>query len=238
MTHTRTPLAQPQAESVLAATKQRNARSLLIPHKPLRISIAPNPLSGGVQERREEEGFDKGHQNEEKVERPLWKGAQYESWFLPSCAVWIVSPEGFLWRVYCYLTWEREISASFPKPTTLRHPRTLPPTQKVYAMHWAGDSERVVSASQDGKLIIWQAVTTNKVRESMAVREPVIGPHKNASMLSINVERCLTPSYSRVPTGERYPASIQLGHDLRFREDQKSTRECPARVCACMHVHC
>ena len=26
---------------------------------------------------------------------------------------------------------------------------------KVYAMQWAGDSEHLVSASQDGKLIIW-----------------------------------------------------------------------------------
>lgn len=35
---------------------------------------------------------------------------------------------------------------------------------KVYAMHWAGDSTQLVSASQDGKLIIWNAMTTNKVR--------------------------------------------------------------------------
>ena len=34
---------------------------------------------------------------------------------------------------------------------------------KVYAMHWAGDSTHLVSASQDGKLIIWNGVTTNKV---------------------------------------------------------------------------
>ena len=34
---------------------------------------------------------------------------------------------------------------------------------KVYAMHWAGDSQTIVSASQDGKLIIWNANTTNKV---------------------------------------------------------------------------
>lgn len=33
---------------------------------------------------------------------------------------------------------------------------------KVYAMHWAGDAERVVSASQDGKLIIWSAQSGNK----------------------------------------------------------------------------
>ncbi len=35
---------------------------------------------------------------------------------------------------------------------------------KVYAMHWAGDSQQLVSASQDGKLIIWNAMTTNKVQ--------------------------------------------------------------------------
>lgn len=34
---------------------------------------------------------------------------------------------------------------------------------KVYAMHWAGDSQNLVSASQDGKLIIWNAFTTNKL---------------------------------------------------------------------------
>lgn len=43
---------------------------------------------------------------------------------------------------------------------------------KVYAMHWAGITEgveyqneyRCVSASQDGKLIIWNAFTTNKIQ--------------------------------------------------------------------------
>jgi guanine nucleotide-binding protein G(I)/G(S)/G(T) subunit beta-1 len=34
---------------------------------------------------------------------------------------------------------------------------------KIYAMHWASDSKHLVSASQDGKLIIWNAFTTNKV---------------------------------------------------------------------------
>jgi guanine nucleotide-binding protein G(I)/G(S)/G(T) subunit beta-1 len=33
---------------------------------------------------------------------------------------------------------------------------------KVYAMHWAGDSKHIVSASQDGKLIVWNGFTTNK----------------------------------------------------------------------------
>lgn len=33
---------------------------------------------------------------------------------------------------------------------------------KVYALHWAGKGPTLVSASQDGKLIIWNAKTTNK----------------------------------------------------------------------------
>ena len=34
---------------------------------------------------------------------------------------------------------------------------------KIYAMHWAMDKKHLVSASQDGKLIVWDAYTTNKV---------------------------------------------------------------------------
>jgi len=34
---------------------------------------------------------------------------------------------------------------------------------KIYAMHWAIDRRHLVSASQDGKLIVWDAYTTNKV---------------------------------------------------------------------------
>jgi len=34
---------------------------------------------------------------------------------------------------------------------------------KIYAMNWSADSRHLVSASQDGKLIIWNAFTTNKV---------------------------------------------------------------------------
>jgi guanine nucleotide-binding protein G(I)/G(S)/G(T) subunit beta-1 len=34
---------------------------------------------------------------------------------------------------------------------------------KIYAMHWATDNRHLVSASQDGKLIVWDAYTTNKV---------------------------------------------------------------------------
>ena len=34
---------------------------------------------------------------------------------------------------------------------------------KVYAMHWAGNGTDLVSASQDGKLIVWNGMTNMKV---------------------------------------------------------------------------
>jgi len=34
---------------------------------------------------------------------------------------------------------------------------------KIYALHWAEDSRHVVSASQDGKLLVWDSISTNKV---------------------------------------------------------------------------
>ena len=34
---------------------------------------------------------------------------------------------------------------------------------KIYAMHWSMDKRHLVSASQDGKLIVWDAYTSNKV---------------------------------------------------------------------------
>jgi len=36
---------------------------------------------------------------------------------------------------------------------------------KIYALHWAGENSRnLVSASQDGKLLIWDALSTNKLQ--------------------------------------------------------------------------
>lgn len=34
---------------------------------------------------------------------------------------------------------------------------------KIYALHWSSDSKKVVSASQDGKLIIWNCASSNKL---------------------------------------------------------------------------
>jgi guanine nucleotide-binding protein G(I)/G(S)/G(T) subunit beta-1 len=35
---------------------------------------------------------------------------------------------------------------------------------KITALHWSGDSKTVVSASQDGNLLLWNAVTANKLQ--------------------------------------------------------------------------
>lgn len=44
------------------------------------------------------------------------------------------------------------------KPPSVKLRRTLKGHfGKVYAMHWAGDSETLISASQDGKIIVWNA---------------------------------------------------------------------------------
>jgi len=35
---------------------------------------------------------------------------------------------------------------------------------KVTDLHWAGDSQSLISASQDGKLLVWNAMSTNKLK--------------------------------------------------------------------------
>jgi guanine nucleotide-binding protein G(I)/G(S)/G(T) subunit beta-1 len=48
-------------------------------------------------------------------------------------------------------------------PPSVRARRTLKGHfGKVTALHWSGDSEHVVSASQDGNLLVWNAVTGSK----------------------------------------------------------------------------
>ena len=52
----------------------------------------------------------------------------------------------------------------FPDKNTMQQRKILKGHYgKIYSMHWAGDSRRLVSASQDGKLIIWDGLTTNKM---------------------------------------------------------------------------
>ena len=44
---------------------------------------------------------------------------------------------------------------------------------KITALHWAGDSRTVVSASQDGNLLLWNAVTANKI-QSIALKSSYV----------------------------------------------------------------
>lgn len=53
---------------------------------------------------------------------------------------------------------------ALPRSDKLKVRRTLKGhLAKIYAMHWAEDKTHLVSASQDGKLLIWDGLTTNKV---------------------------------------------------------------------------
>lgn len=59
-----------------------------------------------------------------------------------------------------------EVAANVPSVgrVSLRTRKTLRGhLAKIYAMHWASDSRNLVSASQDGKLIVWDGYTTNKI---------------------------------------------------------------------------
>lgn len=48
---------------------------------------------------------------------------------------------------------------------------------KIYAMHWGSDSRNLVSASQDGKLIVWDSHTTNKVSHRITSLVLVVWPN-------------------------------------------------------------
>eukprot|EP01113_Clastostelium_recurvatum_P010288 TRINITY_DN1507_c0_g1_i2.p1 TRINITY_DN1507_c0_g1~~TRINITY_DN1507_c0_g1_i2.p1 ORF type:complete len:362 (-),score=70.30 TRINITY_DN1507_c0_g1_i2:448-1533(-) len=51
-----------------------------------------------------------------------------------------------------------------PKNDKMRIRRTLKGhLAKIYAMQWADKSTHIVSASQDGKLLVWDGMTTNKL---------------------------------------------------------------------------
>ncbi|ORY99880.1 G-protein beta subunit [Syncephalastrum racemosum] len=61
------------------------------------------------------------------------------------------------------LTQAAEATPPIPR-LTMKVRRTLKGhLAKIYAMYWASDRQHLVSASQDGKLLVWDAYTTNKV---------------------------------------------------------------------------
>ena len=54
--------------------------------------------------------------------------------------------------------------AAITKSDKLKIRRTLKGhLSKIYAMQWAADAHHLVSASQDGKLLVWDGLTTNKL---------------------------------------------------------------------------
>ncbi|GFH49660.1 hypothetical protein CTEN210_06136 [Chaetoceros tenuissimus] len=58
---------------------------------------------------------------------------------------------------------EQGVLKALRKPPSIKLRRTLKGHfGKVYAMHWAGDSDSLLSASQDGKLIVWNAKSNIK----------------------------------------------------------------------------
>ncbi len=60
----------------------------------------------------------------------------------------------------------KQFSKDIPSvtPEKLKIRRTLKGhLAKIYAMQWADDRTHLVSASQDGKLLVWDGLTTNKV---------------------------------------------------------------------------
>jgi len=57
------------------------------------------------------------------------------------------------------------VLAAIRGPPSVKSRRTLKGHfGKVTAMHWSGDSQKLVSASQDGNLLVWNAMTSNKIQ--------------------------------------------------------------------------
>ena len=85
---------------------------------------------------------------------------------------------------------------------------------KIYAMHWASDSRNLVSASQDGKLIVWDSYTTNKVFLFIYLRVGCLAIRKRGKSVSSmsltkNNWRRNIYSPSSLPTfSEIYDASL------------------------------
>ena len=65
-------------------------------------------------------------------------------------------------------------------------------------MHWGADSRNLVSASQDGKLIVWDSYSTNKVIETPG--------QTSSDNLILAIKK-----------GARNPPALLLGDDLRLR---------------------
>lgn len=105
--------------------------------------------------------------------------------------------------------------ASLPKNDKMKPRRTLKGhLAKIYAMHWSQDNH-LVSASQDGKLLVWDALTTNKVHA-----------------IPLRSSWVMTCAYS--PTGSFVACG---GLDNVCSIYNLRSREVPIRVCRELNAH-
>lgn len=86
---------------------------------------------------------------------------------------------------------------------------------KIYAMQWAEDKTHLVSASQDGKLLVWDGMTTNKVHA-----------------IPLRSSWVMTCSYS--PTGQFVACG---GLDNICSIYNLRSRDVPIRVCRELNAH-
>uniref|UniRef100_A0A8C6QQJ1 Guanine nucleotide-binding protein G(I)/G(S)/G(T) subunit beta-1 n=1 Tax=Nannospalax galili TaxID=1026970 RepID=A0A8C6QQJ1_NANGA len=112
---------------------------------------------------------------------------------------------------------------------------------KIYAMHWGTDSRLLVSASQDGKLIIWDSYTTNKVHSiplySFWVMTCEYAPSGN--YLACDGLDNICSTYS-LKTGE---GNVHVSHELaghtgylscfQFLDDNQIVTSSADTTCAC-----
>lgn len=110
---------------------------------------------------------------------------------------------------------------------------------KIYAMHWSQDSRHVVSASQDGKLIVWDAYTTDKIYaiplRSSWVMTCAYAPSGNFVACGGLDNTC---SIYALNTNEASGKAIRelVGHDgylscIRFLNDRKVLTSSGDRTC-------
>lgn len=82
---------------------------------------------------------------------------------------------------------------------------------KIYAMHWGSDSRNLVSASQDGKLIVWDSHTTNKVIFLIFKFSATIS-NRNYLFIALGIR-----IYYIIITGTCNSVTFIMGYDLCVR---------------------
>lgn len=101
---------------------------------------------------------------------------------------------------------------------------------QVYAMHWGADSRNLVSASQDGKLIVWDSYSTNKVgnhcnklyRYLKYLNLFFYGDNDDVHLRAIyskchNVALKHEAPITQCCSGPRHPPALLLGDDMCVR---------------------